>query len=92
MDWKPISQDEVKGLQFASRSGKESPYQKILDATEKGPVRVNISDEINLRSLKWALSRAIKKADLKIQIATLADKTGVVLTRVKEAAVEPPKK
>lgn len=91
MEWQPLSPEEVKGLQFSSRTGNESPYKAILDAANKAPVRVNASEQVNLQSLKWALSRAIKKAGLKIEIATLADKTGVVLTKVKEAA-EPPKK
>ena len=44
---------------------------------------------MNLQSLKWALSRAIKKAGLNIQIATLADKSGVVLTKVTDATPAP---
>ena len=82
MEWQPLTQDEVKNLQFSSRTGKESPYKAILDAAEKAPVRVNATEQMNLQSLKWALSRAIKKAGLSIQISTLADKSGVVLTKV----------
>ena len=83
MDWQPLSQDDVKALQFSSRSGsKDSLYKAILDAAEKSPVRVNASEQMNLQSLKWALSRAIKKAGLSIQISTLADKSGIVLTKV----------
>lgn len=90
MDWQPLSQEEVKGLQFSSRSnGKESPYKAILDAADKAPVRVNASEQVNLQSLKWALSRAIKKAGLNIQIATLADKSGVVITKVNTPAAPP---
>jgi hypothetical protein len=81
MEWKPLSQEEAKGLQFSSKTGKESPYKAILDATEKAPVKVSVSGTQTLQSLKWALSSQIKKAGLNIVMATLADKTGVVLTR-----------
>ena len=81
MEWKPLSAEEAKGLQFSSKTGKESPYKAILDATEKGPVRVNVTGDRTLQSLKWALSSQIKKAGANISIATLADKSGVVLTK-----------
>jgi len=47
MEWQPLTPDEVKGLQFSSRTGKESPYKAILDATDKAPVRVNVSEKVN---------------------------------------------
>ena len=89
VEWSSISQEEVKSLQFASSNGKDNPYADILAAVEKGPVRVNVSEDKKLQSLKWGLQRAIKRAGAKITIATLADKSGVVLTK---QAAEPPKK
>ena len=89
MDWEAITPEEAKTLKYASTSGKESPYVKLLEAVENGPIKVNVPADSNLQSLKWALSRQIKKSGKKITISTLADKSGVVLR--KEAA-DPPKK
>jgi len=89
MQWKPITAEEAKSLKFASRTGKESPYVALLEAVEKGPVRVDVPPDSTLQSLKWALSRQIKKSGKKIVVATLADKSGVVLSL---EAGEPPKK
>lgn len=89
MNWEVISNEEAKTLKYTSRTGKESPYVALLDAVEKGPVKVCVPEDGNLQSLKWALSRQIKKSGKKIVISTLADKSGVVLS--KEAA-EPAKK
>jgi len=88
MEWKSISQDEFKGLKFASRIEKESSYKPLFEAVEKGPVRIAAADG-KLQALKWRLGRAIKKSGLKITMATLADKSGVVLTK---EAPETPKK
>lgn len=81
MEWKPLTTEEATNLKYASITGRDSPYQAILDATEKGPVQVNVPKDGNLQSLKWALSRQIKKSGKKIIMATLADKSGVVLTK-----------
>ena len=89
MDWEAITPEEAKTLKYSSRSGTESPYAKLLEAVEKGPVKVSVPPDSNLQSLKWALSRQIKKSGKKVVIATLADKTAVILS--KEAA-EPTKK
>ncbi len=89
MEWNAISPEEVKSLQFATTNGKDNPYAEILAAVEKGPVRVKVPPDKKLQNLKWGLSRAIKRAGVKIAIATLADKSGVVLTK---QAAEPPKK
>jgi hypothetical protein len=89
VEWKQITQEEAKGLNYSSRTGKESPYKAILDAVEKGPVQVNISEDVSLQSLKWALQRRIKSSGAKIAMSTLADRSGVVLTKI---APEPPKK
>ena len=43
MQFESITQEEVKGLQFSSRTGKESPWKAILDATNKGPVKVTLA-------------------------------------------------
>lgn len=89
MQWKQITSDEAKGLKYASTTGKESPYTALLAAVEQGPVRVDVPEGSSLQSLKWALSRQIKKSGKKVVVATLADRTGVVLSM---AASEPVKK
>jgi hypothetical protein len=89
MNWKPLSAEEAKGLKYASRTGKESPYKALLDAVEQGPVRVDVPPDSTLQSLKWALSRQIKKSGKQVVVATLADKSGVVLSK---EATEPAKK
>lgn len=89
MQWKQITADEAKNLKFASRTGNESPYVALLEAVEKGPVRVDVPPDSSLQSLKWALSRQIKKSGKKVVVATLADRSGVVLSM---AASEPAKK
>lgn len=92
MEWKSISPDEAKNLKYASRTSRENPFTAIFDAVEKGPVRIDTPENGNLQALKWRLGRAIKKAGLAIVIATLADKTGVVLTKEVKEAAQPPRK
>jgi hypothetical protein len=80
MDWKPLTAEEEKTLKYASRTGKDSPYTALLAAVEKGPVKVSVPADSSLQSLKWALSRQIKRSGKRIVISTLADKSAVVLT------------
>jgi hypothetical protein len=89
MEWKSISEDELKGLKLASRAERESSYEPLFKAVEKGPVRIDAPADGKLQALKWRLGRAIKKAGLQITMATLADKSGVILTK---ATPETPKK
>jgi len=82
--WKVLKPDEVKNLKFASSTGRNSPYKELFAAVEQGPVKVDIPQGSNLQALKWRLGRAIKKEGANIEIATLEDKSGVVLTKGEE--------
>ena len=86
MQWKPITPAEEKTLTYSVRTGKESPYTPIVEAAKKGPVHVTATDETNLQHIKWGVSRAIKRTGAKVEMAVLADKSGVV---VKPLGVEP---
>lgn len=83
MEWKAITPDELKGLKLAGARSNGHDYGPLFEAVAKGPVRIDVEPE-KLQSLKWSLSRAIKKAQIKIIVATLADKTGVVLSMATE--------
>jgi hypothetical protein len=52
MNWKPLTAEEAKGLKYASRTGKESPYKALLEAVEQGPVRMDVPAASTLQSLK----------------------------------------
>lgn len=88
MQWKALSEEEVKGLAFAARSTRDTPYAEIFAAVEEGAVRVEVPEGGSLQALKWRLGRAIRKAGAKVVMATLADKSGVVLTKEEEATKE----
>jgi hypothetical protein len=86
MEWQAVSPDELKSLQFAKSSGRGEDLSPLFEAVKKGPVRVNVPEGSTIDRLKWRLTRAIKKDALKIEVATLADKSGVVLTLEPEEA------
>ena len=81
MPWKSITPDEVKGLKFARGNNQENKWAGAIEAALKGPVRIDVEPDSNIQSLKWSLSRAIKKAGDTVQMSTLADKTAVILTK-----------
>ncbi len=82
--WKALKPEEAKNLKFASSNGKNSPYTELFAAVEQAPVQVDVPQGSNLQALKWRLGRAIKKAEANIVMATLEDKSGVVLTKGEE--------
>jgi hypothetical protein len=85
LEWSTITTEEAQSLKYSSRTGTEGQYQGLLDALEKGPIRIPVPKDSKLDSVKWAVGRAAKKAGVKISIATLDDKSGVVVTKVNEA-------
>lgn len=89
MEWKAITPDELRGLKLAGARSNGHDYGPLFDAVAKGPIRIDVASD-KLQSLKWSLSRAIKKAGKKIIVSTLADKTGVVLKMADEVPSKRP--
>jgi hypothetical protein len=83
MDFKEVSEEEIGAMQFTSgraRNGKD-PYGDLLQAVKSGrKVLVNLEEGKALKNLKWGLSQAAKKAEIKIEMKVLADKSGIVVS------------
>jgi hypothetical protein len=83
LDFKELTEEELGALQFESgrtRNGKK-PYDDFLAAVKTGKkMLVKMAEGQALKNLKWGLSQAAKKAEIKLDIKVLTDKTGVVVS------------
>src|SRR5579871_3054507 len=83
MQFTEVSEEELAQLQFAGSRGRagKNPYGDLLEAVKSGKtVKVPLEAGKQIKNLKWGISQAAKKADMKVDIRVLADQSGVVVS------------
>src|SRR5690242_4240255 len=90
-----LTEEEEQSLQYAAAGSRTSSnaYGELLEAVKAGKkVKVGLEGNQKVKNLKWNLSQAGKRANVKLEIKVLADQSGVVVSSpdAKPAPPTPP--
>lgn len=92
MEFRELTPDEEKQISFVSRSASvSSEYDALFDALASGKkVLVPVPEGTTPKSVSHRLYTASKARKVNLNVRTIADKTAVVVTLIKDPAPPAP--